>query len=92
MTPQEIDRETIATRRDIERALLTEISSPRVTGELPLAFALAAINAAIWERENLMRRLAKVPDALMEIGQLAVETHRLNDWRAELLGEEKIRR
>lgn len=90
--PRELDRMGIAERKLVEAALRDPEASPSLRGDEPeitLALRLAAINAAIWERENRVRRT--VTTDLAGIGRLTLEIMRLNDWRAEIVGEEKFR-
>ena len=97
MTPQELDRLGIDERKFVERALRNPTASPSLNGaesEITLALRLAAVNAAIWERENRIRAIRdgeRAYDQLAFAGTIALEITRLNDWRAEIIGEEKIR-
>ena len=52
-------------------------------------FYLAALNAAIWQREDKLREVAGKlgTGTYSEIGLIAVEIQRLNDKRAALIAE-----
>lgn len=98
MTPRELDRLGIDERRLMEQALRDGVrDDPPEEGEVYLALRLAAINAGIWERENRIRELKRRGDGndtetfCKTVARLCFETLQLNDWRAEIIGEEKLR-
>ena len=94
MTPREMDRLSIGERKLVERCLQTGTKPNLDVGpEIILALRLAAINAAIWERENRLRRLRDDAGSHpQDAGFVAFETTRLNDWRSAIIGEKKVYR
>jgi hypothetical protein len=101
MTPRELDRFGIEERKLVEGCLRRGIDLKNddidaAVESLTFALRLAAINAAIWERENRIRALEREGERgdtetfCKAVVTLAFEITRLNDWRSELIGEEKI--
>lgn len=68
-----------------EYAALTA-ASPGWTGVLDLVLELAAVNAALWQAEDELRRLREQDVPHQGVGyRLAVRIQQLNDRRAELI-------
>lgn len=65
--------------------------------ELEKLLKLGAINAAIWQRQDHARLLQKEwlvtgsGELAKAAGLLLFELTKLNDWRAEIVGEEKFK-
>lgn len=55
---------------------------------------LGAINAAIWQRQDRLRALSVETQSTAtegKVAQCAYALLKLNDWRAEVMGEEKFK-
>lgn len=100
MNLAEVDRLSILFRKYVEaeirhaverqEALMRKVGS--IDSQDEDKFKLAAINAAIWQRNDLLRELAKEEGHTKYemAGKLAFELLTLNDWRSKIIGEIKF--
>lgn len=98
-----LDRLTILARKIVERPEREDFKSEEKAlvnaltigcKELPVMFALAAVNAALWEEENILRRLREYTrnyafdmytPALVATAKTGIRLQTLNDQRSELI-------
>ena len=99
MNLKDLDRATIVARKLVEAKVRGENEEKWKAESTPIvqpvweACYLSAINAAIWQRQDQIRDLQAEPTkyAHEQAGGLAFDLLKLNDWRAEIIGEEKFK-